>query len=186
MAGSRVSYAVNIFHSGADEQHEQRSGIACARAGHGPAALIRTAIELFGVDRTRDALFPVIRSMPVRIRPPEKVALSRQLSRAYKANTGKRGGEPRLDSSITYREHAHAAGILTVYVRIPAESEAALGMSLANISYWGQSSSLANCMTFVMMLRDPGNTQFHWDPSMSICLFRRSLVAWPRSLETQE
>ena len=124
------------------------SGLALPAPGPATVrlALIRTAIEFFGVDHTRDALFPVIRSMPVCIRPPEKVALSRQLSRAYKASEAKRGGEARLDSSIAYREHAHAAGILTVYVQVPVESEAALGMSLANIGYWGQSSSLASCV----------------------------------------
>ena len=134
------------------------SGLALPAPGPATVrlALIRTAIELFGVDHTRDTLFPVIRSMPVRIRPPEKVALSRQLTQAYKASMGKRGGESRLDSSIIYREHAHAAGTLTVYVQVPAESEAALDTSLANIGYWGQSSSMAYCMSVRREAPRPG------------------------------
>ncbi len=54
----------------------------------GPAtvrlALIRTGIECFGLDAVREELFPVLRSAPVRVRPPERVAISQQVLRGYK------------------------------------------------------------------------------------------------------
>ncbi len=56
----------------------------------GPAtarlALIRASLELFGRDVVRDSLFPWIRAARVLIRPPERVAISGQVLRAYKAN----------------------------------------------------------------------------------------------------
>ncbi len=46
----------------------------------GPAtvrlALIRVGIEAFGGEITREELFPLLRSAAVRIRPPERVAIS--------------------------------------------------------------------------------------------------------------
>jgi len=51
---------------------------ALAMPTPGPAtvrlALIRTGIKLFGLEMTREELFPVIRDMTVRVRPPERVA----------------------------------------------------------------------------------------------------------------
>jgi hypothetical protein len=42
----------------------------------GPAtvrlALIRRGIELFGIEGVRDELFPTIRALSVRVRPPER------------------------------------------------------------------------------------------------------------------
>ncbi len=46
----------------------------------GPAtvrlALLRCSIELFGRTMTREVIFPTLRDMGVRIRPPEAVAMS--------------------------------------------------------------------------------------------------------------
>src|SRR2546423_2086870 len=56
----------------------------------GPAtvrlALIRTSIELFGLECVRDELFPQIRAMGTRIRPPEWVAMTAQVLHAYKVD----------------------------------------------------------------------------------------------------
>jgi hypothetical protein len=123
---------------------------ALALPAPGPAtvrlALVRSAIEFFGQEYTKETLFQIISTMPVCVKPPERVALSHQLAQAYKAGTAKSGAECRLDSSILYREHAHAAGTLTVFVHIPMQYEPALQTSLTNIGYWGQSSSLACCV----------------------------------------
>ena len=64
----------------------------------GPAtvrlALIRVGIEIFGKDVVRGLLFPTIRAASVCIRPPERVAISGQVLKAYKA-VEKTGSESR-------------------------------------------------------------------------------------------
>lgn len=128
------------------------SSMSSARAmpAPGPAtvrlALIRTGIELFGMERTRDELFASIRSIEIRIRPPERVAISTQLVRAYKANEDRSRMGIRLDESLVYREVIHAIGPMTVYVKIPSESEADYREMLMAIGYWGQADSLACCL----------------------------------------
>ncbi|MBU0492754.1 MAG: hypothetical protein KKA73_22335 [Chloroflexi bacterium] len=126
------------------------SDSALALPGPGPAtvrlALVRTGIELFGLEYTRDTLFPVIRAANVRVRPPERVALSMQLVRAYKGTTGGRRGGVQLVESPTYREMAHAAGCLTVYIQVPTDEAVTYRELLAAIGYWGPASSLAFCI----------------------------------------
>jgi hypothetical protein len=111
----------------------------------GPAtvrlALVRTAIELYGKEQTRDLLFPIIRSSDVAIRPPAKVAISPHILRLYKANTA-----GSLQESIGYREFAHAEGVLTIYLAIPAERQALFEELLYAVGYWGQGSSVATCV----------------------------------------
>jgi len=92
----------------------------------GPAtvrlALLRTGIELFGRDRVRDELFPILRSAVVRIRPPERVAISQQKIRGYKWSEDRQKRET-IQESIIVREMAHARGPMTVFLQVPQESE---------------------------------------------------------------
>jgi CRISPR-associated Cas5-like protein len=64
----------------------------------GPAtvrlALLRRGIEVFGLALTREELFPVLRDMAVRIRPPEAVAISPQLLKASKWGRIRTPGNP--------------------------------------------------------------------------------------------
>jgi type IV secretory pathway protease TraF len=59
----------------------------------GPAtvrlALIKAGIECFGLDAVRDEFFPILRSAPVLVRPPRRVAISQHLLRGYKWNEEK-------------------------------------------------------------------------------------------------
>jgi len=133
---------------------------ALAMPGPGPAtvrlALVRTGIELFGVEYTRDELFPVIRAAEIRIRPPGKVAMSMQLVRAYKGNTNaKRSGAQLIESPI-YREMAHADGPLTVYIQVPTGEEVTYREMLTAIGYWGPASSLAYCTAISDMAPQDG------------------------------
>jgi hypothetical protein len=109
----------------------------------GPAtvhlALIRASIELFGRDVVRDSLFPWIRVARVLIRPPERVAISGQMLRAYKAGEDK--GRVAIGESVIYREMAHAEGAMTVYLEIPLEERDTWEILLRNIGYWGQACS---------------------------------------------
>jgi hypothetical protein len=116
--------------------------------GPGPAtvrlALIRTSIELFGVEETRRLLFPSICSLSVQVRPPARVAISPHLLRAYKMEREAWG--TRITEAPILREMAQADGPLTVYLRIP-EAEADMWQQLLKaIGYWGQTSSLAWCV----------------------------------------
>jgi hypothetical protein len=116
-------------------------------------ALIRTSIELFGVDYTRDELFPIIRSAGIRIRPPERVAISTQVIRAYKASPGK-SRKIQLNESPVYREFAHAIGVMTVYTRVPPSHMDAYCEIMRAIGYWGQASSLACCTRIYQAVPD--------------------------------
>ena len=122
---------------------------ATAMPAPGPAtvrlALLRTGIELFGLDVVRDDLFPILRSAAVRIRPPERVAISQQRIRGYKWSEGRQKQET-IQESIILREMAHASGPMTVFVQVPLESEQRMRRVLRTIGYWGQSSSLASCL----------------------------------------
>ncbi len=125
----------------------------------GPAtvrlALIRVGIEIFGVEITREELFPLLRSAAVRIRPPERVAISQQVIRGYKWSEGKHKRET-IQESIIIREMAHAAGPVTVFLQIPEDAEQRMRVLLRTIGYWGQSSSFASCMDVTRMPPLPG------------------------------
>ena len=113
----------------------------------GPAtvrlALIRTGIEVFGLEYTRDALFPSIRTMEIRIRPPERVALTAQVLHAFKVDELARGTQ--YNTAPISREAAHASGPLTIYIEVSSQETARWTAMLRAIGYWGQSSSLASC-----------------------------------------
>ncbi len=108
-------------------------------------ALMRTGIEEFGIERTRDELFPIIRSAAITIRPPERVAISAQNLRAYKASADNRQPDAHLEESIIYREFAHAADPMTIYLQIPPKHQEAMRCLLMAVGYWGQANSFAQC-----------------------------------------
>jgi hypothetical protein len=109
-------------------------------------ALIRTGIELFGIDDTRNVLFPIIRAMKLAIRPPERVAITMQHLRMYKASTGAIDQIDRFDESIANREFAHAMEPMTVYLKVPDTARLMFHFLLSEIGYWGQASSLTQCI----------------------------------------
>ncbi len=123
----------------------------------GPAtirlALIRTGIELFGLDHIRDELFPIIRSMNVKIIPPEQVAISTQTLKHYKGSA-----DERVVDSIGYREFAHARGNLQVCLQISTAYVDVFKEILRGIGYWGQTSSLTCCVRVE-----------HKEPDKSLC-----------------
>jgi hypothetical protein len=125
----------------------------------GPAtvrlALIKAGIECFGLEVVRDQLFPVIRSVAVRIRPPERVAISQQVQRAYKWNVDKRR-RTIVQESIIVREMAHASGPMTIFLQVPEDFEQRLRVMLLAVGYWGQTSSLTTCMGVTRTPPDPG------------------------------
>ncbi len=95
-----------------NQRMQELRTIMTARAlpAPGPAtvrlALLRTGIEVFGLPYVESVLFPLIRALPLHIRPPERVALSSQLLRAYKhAKNG-------CNEAPISREMAHAHGSL--------------------------------------------------------------------------
>lgn len=123
------------------------SALAMPAPGPGTVrlALIRTGIELFGIDYTRDELFSVIRAAEIRIRPPERVAISSHLIRGYKGTAAKSEPGCRLSEAPIYREFAYATGPMTLYILVPTSCENQFKATLAAIGYWGQTSSFAYC-----------------------------------------
>ena len=115
----------------------------------GPAtvrlALIKAGIECFGLEVVRDELFPILRSVALRVRPPERVAISQQVLRAYKWSDGRSVGKT-IQESIIIREMAHASGLMTVFLQVPLDVEQRMRVMLQAVGYWGQTSSLASCM----------------------------------------
>lgn len=118
---------------------------ALALPAPGPAtvrlALIRAGIEVFGIEYVQSVLFPSIRAMSIHIRPPERVAFTTQVLRAYKAEEQTQ----ELSEAPISREVAHAEGLMTAYLQIPRPLQDAFGQVLGVIGYWGQASSLAWC-----------------------------------------
>jgi CRISPR-associated Cas5-like protein len=116
----------------------------------GPAAirlaLLRRSIELFGKDVTREEIFPIVRAMQIRIRPPEAVAISLHRLRAAKWEEDKPKKQSRVQESLMLREMAHAEGQLTIYLHIPANEGHRLSVLLQMVGYWGQTDSFACCL----------------------------------------
>jgi hypothetical protein len=112
-------------------------------------ALVRVGIELFGKDVTRNTLFPILRAMPIAIRPPERVAISTQLLRAYKATENKKRGDYQYGESIGYREYAHAQGTMTVYIQVPENQGHTLVELLQEVGFWGQAHSFTQCISII-------------------------------------
>jgi hypothetical protein len=85
------------------------------------------------------------RSAPVRVRPPERVAISQQFQRGYKWSEDK-AKRKTAQESIIVREMAHASGPMTIFLQVPQDFEQRLQVVLQAIGNWGQSSSLATCL----------------------------------------
>jgi len=117
---------------------------ALALPAPGPAtvrlALIRTGIEAFGVEYVQSTLFPHICAMPIHIRPPERVALTSHVLRAYKVEE-----DTQVSEAPIFREMVHAQGPVSVYLQVPSHLQESFSSILRMIGYWGQASSLAWC-----------------------------------------
>ena len=121
----------------------------------GPAtvrlALIRTGIEVFGHAFVERVLFPHIRAMSVQIRPPERVAISPQVLRAYKVEDTT---ETIIEAPVS-REMAHAEGPMTIYLQVPHSLREPFSQVLSMIGYWGQASGLAWCQSIQIQAPQP-------------------------------
>lgn len=128
---------------------------ALALPAPGPAtvrlALIRTAIEAFGIPFVSSVLFPLICALPLALRPPERVAFTPQILRAYKLDRH----APQFTDAPISREMAHAEGPLSIYLQIPLSMHDAFRQTLQMIGSWGQASSLACCTTIEAGLPPP-------------------------------
>jgi len=120
----------------------------------GPAtirlALLRTGIEIFGENYTRNIIFPTVRARSIYIRPPEQVSLSNQTLRAYKGDPAQQG-----EDALVYREVAHATGPVTIYLDTPQQHESIFNELLMAIGYWGTADSLVYCNVIHRMAPTP-------------------------------
>jgi len=150
----------------------------------GPAtvrlALIKTGIECDGLDTVRDELYPILRWAPVRVRPPERVAISQHLLRGYKWSED-RAKRRTVQESIMVREMAHASGPMTVYLQVPQECERRLSVVLRAVGYWGQSSSLACCLGVREAPPVPGESALPLTRLNGTIHLRPTSPAWPQS-----
>lgn len=163
---------------------------ALAMPAPGPAtirlALVRTGIELFGIDYVREEFFPMICNAEIRVRPPDKVAISNQLLRAYKAASSKtKSSASRMVESITYRE-CHAEGVMTIYVKVTRDNQNVFKIVLKSIGYWGQSNSFTSCMEIRDQSPKSGECAIplrHLNTSQSIQNFFSCIVSDFRDLQ---
>lgn len=119
----------------------------CAKAlpTPGPAtvqlALIRSAIELYGMEMTSNELFPHIVECEPKVQPPDSVAITSHLVHMYKADDS-----GRLRGAVGYREFCHCEGLIRVFVRVQNDLVHAFAEILQMIGYWGRCDSLASCI----------------------------------------
>ncbi len=113
--------------------------------------MIRSAIELYGPDVTRDKLFPSIVASNPQVQPPESIAISSHLLRMQKADEA-----GRLIAGIGYREFCHCEGFIRVFVQVPQDLAEAFAAILGMIGYWGRSDSFACCAEIARVQPEPG------------------------------
>lgn len=121
----------------------------------GPAtvqlAMIRAAIELYGLDAMSHDLLPHFIAASPKVQPPDQVAISNQLQRAYKADdSGK------LIECAAYREYCHCEGPIRVFVLTPPRLVDVFATLLTQVGYWGQRSSFACCTEVIEAEPRPG------------------------------
>ncbi len=124
--------------------------VTLATPGPGPStvrlALIRAGCEIFDRRVVRDDLYPLIRAAEIRIRPPERVAISQQVLQGYKGRHREASSVTSMVNSLLYREVAQAQGELTVYMQVPAAKADPFRELMMTIGYWGQTDSLTMCL----------------------------------------
>jgi hypothetical protein len=84
---------------------------------------------------------PLICAVPIQIRPPERIALTSHVLRAYKVEDKTQ----ETSEAPVSREIAHALGSITIYIQVPIPMQDCFRQLLQMIGYWGQASSLAWC-----------------------------------------
>lgn len=122
----------------------------------GPAtiqlALLRVGIELFGLERSRNELLPVIVGCFPLVRPPDEIAISNQLVKAFKARDS-----GSTEEGLAYREYVHARGNLTIYVPTLVHLVDLFTTLLRGIGYFGQTDSFATCVSVREAHPEPGS-----------------------------
>lgn len=136
-------YHMPIVYSCRSPISSPTSGIALPTPGPGTVqlAMIRTGIEIFGLDYVRDHLFIQIIGCRPMICPPSAVAITEQVMKLQKAD-----GNGHITEGIGYRQVAHALDEMAVYVNVDLSSEVQIVTLMQGIGYWGQSNSFASCI----------------------------------------
>jgi hypothetical protein len=148
-------------------------------------ALIRTGVELFGLRATRNDLFPSLRAIQMRIRPPARIAMTPQRLHAHKWSSK----QPLPQRSLVTREMAQTSDLLTIYLQIPTQEEQDYRRLLQSVGYWGQSDSLTTCIGISQQRPLPGEYMMPLAAlsptspvqSFFLCLtseFRHSHLSW--------
>jgi hypothetical protein len=91
--------------------------------------------------------------MAVRIQPPQRIAVSQQRVRGYKAT--KKRETITINESLLLRDMAHSAGSLRIGINVPSAAESLFRELFTGIGYWGQASGLAWCQHVEQEVPDP-------------------------------
>jgi hypothetical protein len=114
----------------------------------GPAtirlALIKKGIEHYGVEFTKQVIFPIAIHTNILIKPPPEIAISSQLLHIFKHS--EYNGIIGLVPSIGIREIAHTFTTLEIFLNLAEEEEQIISHLLKSIGYWGQMDSITNCL----------------------------------------
>jgi hypothetical protein len=104
-------------------------------------ALIKTSFLVFGENTTRRKIFPVVRDAEVKISPPHRISITRQIVKMQKFDQKKKISV----ESIGYREYCHTDGKLVIGMKVPRRLANRVMDLFSHIGYWGEASSLAQC-----------------------------------------
>lgn len=115
-------------------------------------ALIREAIELFGLVQTKRHIYSILKTTPIHIRPPKAIGISTHHLRMYKPDSRQALGE-----TIGYREYAHSSDPITIYALIPKNLSTLFSELFDAIGYWGQADSFATCTRIYESEPDAGD-----------------------------
>jgi len=104
-------------------------------------SLIKTSIELYGMEQTENIVFPFVKDASIKIRPPREIGITSHMLKMLKP-----AKKQAMRETIGYREFAHTKDIMTIYFQIQNNTRNMFAELFDSIGYWGQASSFATCI----------------------------------------
>jgi CRISPR-associated Cas5-like protein len=114
-------------------------------------AIVATAIETSGKVDVGEKIFEILKGAEIKIKIPEKIALSNMLIKRLK----KKKEKMELESTFGIRGYVHLSEPLIIYIAV--DNKDSIKESLKKIRYFGTSDSLVYCKNDVTEEEPPAN-----------------------------